>query len=74
MPVKKQPDFPFKLAAPALRALSRAGIYAIADFADWAEADVKKLHGIGPSAITAIKKNMAENGIRFTDQQHSRRK
>jgi DNA-directed RNA polymerase alpha subunit len=56
MPGKKQPVFSFKLSAPALRALTRAGIYAIEDFADWTEADVKKLHGIGPSAMKAIKK------------------
>jgi DNA-directed RNA polymerase alpha subunit len=74
MPEKKQPVFSFKLSAPALRALKGAGIYAITDFADWAEADVKKLHGIGPSAMEAIKKNMAENDIMFTDEQPSQRK
>lgn len=74
MPVKKQNGFSFKLSAPALRALTHAGIYAIADFLNWAEADVKKLHGIGPSAMEAIKKNMAENEIKFTEEQPSGRK
>lgn len=74
MSVKKQPGFNFKLSAPALRALTHAGIYAIADFSGWAEAEIKKLHGIGPSAIKAIKKNMAENKIRFTDEQPSSKK
>ena len=44
-------DLPAGLAQPALRALSAAGIGRLDQFTTITEADLLKLHGIGPNAI-----------------------
>ena len=57
-------DLP-KLAAPAQRALSNAGIHSLAQLTKFSEADVKKLHGIGPNALEALRRALAEQGLAF---------
>jgi DNA-directed RNA polymerase alpha subunit len=65
MAAKNKSGFDIKLAAPALRALSAAGIADITDLTKWTEKDLSSLHGIGPNAIAAIKKSMKEKKISF---------
>ncbi|MBI3174415.1 MAG: DNA-binding protein [Chloroflexi bacterium] len=59
-------DLP-KLAAPAQRALSNAGIHSLAQLTKCSEADVKKLHGIGPNALEALRRALTENGLSFAN-------
>lgn len=46
--------FPPGLSGPALRALAGAGIRSVADLAKWTEADLAKLHGMGPKALALL--------------------
>jgi hypothetical protein len=54
-----------KLSAPARRALERAGYTRLEQFADVTEAELRKLHGMGPNAIAAIRHALEENGLSF---------
>lgn len=57
-------DLP-KLAAPALRALTGAGLGSLAQVAKWREADVAALHGMGPNAMATLKAAMKAKGLGF---------
>jgi uncharacterized protein YdhG (YjbR/CyaY superfamily) len=54
-----------KLAAPARRALSGAGYTRLDQLAQVSEADLKKLHGIGTTAIAALREALHERGLSF---------
>ena len=54
-----------KLAAPARRALSAAGYTRLDQLAEVSEADLKKLHGMGPTAITALREALHARGLSF---------
>lgn len=54
-----------KLAAPARRALSGAGYTHLDQLARVSESDLEKLHGMGPTAIAALRKALAERGLSF---------
>ncbi len=60
---KNQGDFPDKLAAPALRALLNAEIYNLNQLSQFSEAEILKLHGMGPSSIPKLKKALEEVGL-----------
>ncbi len=64
---KPDSDFP-KLAAPAQRALAGAGYSRLEQLTSVNVADIKKLHGIGPNAIIALRKAMSEKGLSFADE------
>ena len=57
--------FPKGVSGPALRALHGAGVKSLRDLARWSEADLAKLHGMGPKALGALKAAMAEEGLKF---------
>ena len=54
-------DFP-KLPAPARRALSGAGYTRLDQLAELPESDLKKLHGMGATAIAALRAALDERG------------
>jgi hypothetical protein len=54
-----------KLAKPALRALARAGITRLDQLAGRREADLLALHGLGPSALAALRAALAARGQTF---------
>lgn len=54
-----------KLAAPARRALSAAGYTRLEQLAETSEMDVKKLHGMGPTALAALRAALAQRGLSF---------
>jgi hypothetical protein len=60
-------DLPEGLAAPALRALAGAGIQNLAQLSQFSEAEIKKLHGIGPNALEKLRRALAEKGLAFAD-------
>ena len=54
-----------KLGAPARRALSAAGYTRLDQLAQVSERDLKKLHGMGSSAITALREALQKRGLSF---------
>jgi len=60
-------DFPAGLAQPALRALSAAGYTRLAQLTNVKEADLLKLHGMGPKAIELLRSALEADGRPFAD-------
>jgi len=60
-------DLP-KLAAPAQRALAAANIQRLEQLTHVAEADIKRLHGIGPNALNQLRRALAASGLSFADE------
>jgi hypothetical protein len=56
---------PVKLASPAQRALSGAGITCLQDLTSFHEKEIRELHGIGPNALKQIQIAMELKGIKF---------
>jgi hypothetical protein len=54
-----------KLSAPARRAVSGAGYTRLDQLAQVSEADLSKLHGMGPTAIKALRAALDERGRSF---------
>jgi hypothetical protein len=54
-----------KLSAPARRALAAARYTQLDQLANMSEAELKKLHGMGPTAITALRVALDERGLSF---------
>ena len=54
-----------KLSAPARRALSGAGFTHLDQLADVSESELKKLHGMGPTAVAALRAALDERGLSF---------
>ena len=50
--------FPAGVGGPALRALSSAGIRSMDDVAQWTEANLAKLHGMGPKALGVLRSEL----------------
>ena len=64
-PIATHPNaaaFPAGLSGPALRALAQARVRSMSDVMKWTEADLVKLHGMGPKAIRTLKAALAEQG------------
>jgi uncharacterized protein YdhG (YjbR/CyaY superfamily) len=56
-----------KLSAPARRALSGAGYNRLDQLAEVSEPELRKLHGVGPTAIAAIRQALLARGLEFRD-------
>jgi len=65
-------DLPAKLSAPARRALSGAGILRLEQLSGFSEAEIKRLHGIGPNALDQLRRALAARGLSFASGQSSR--
>lgn len=62
MPTTPTPgDLP-KIGAPATRALANIGITTLAGVAKKSEADLTKLHGMGPKALGILKAELKKQG------------
>ena len=57
--------FPSGVSGPALRALNGAGIRSLADLTRWSEAELAKLHGMGPKALRVLKAAVTAQGRRL---------
>lgn len=53
------------LAAPARRALESAHILSLETLSTYSEKDILKLHGMGKSSISILKKALHEAGLSF---------
>ena len=56
---------PNKLAAPARRALASAHVDTLDDLRKLSEAQVKKMHGMGPNAMRILREAMEAAGVDF---------
>jgi predicted flap endonuclease-1-like 5' DNA nuclease len=61
-------DLP-KLAAPAQRALAGAGITRLDQLSRMSEAELARLHGIGPNAIDALRRALQAKGLSFLHEE-----
>jgi ERCC4-type nuclease len=66
-----QSNFP-KVGAPALRALAGAGYERLEQLANVSEAELKKLHGMGPSGIATLRKALEAQGLSFADKKKAK--
>ena len=64
MPNQDDAGFP-KLSAPARRALARAGYTRREQLPQVPESEIEKLHGMGPTGITALQDALDERGLAF---------
>ena len=55
------------LSQPAQRALKAAGYTRLEQMAGVTEADLLKLHGVGPTAIETLRHALAEKGLAFAE-------
>ncbi|MFF2887288.1 DNA-binding protein [Paenibacillus sp. NPDC057967] len=53
-----------KLAKPAQRALANAGYTKLSQLSGESEAELMKLHGMGPNAMKVLKEALAEQAMR----------
>lgn len=60
-----QLPLPPGLAQPARRALAAAGYQRLDQLAGADEAELAKLHGMGPKAIAILRQALAANGLAF---------
>lgn len=60
-------DLPVGLSNPARRALAGAGYLRLEQFSKLTEAEVLKLHGMGPKGIEALRRALADKGLSFAD-------
>lgn len=61
---ERKPDTGFLslLSAPSRRAIQNARINNLKQLASWSEAQLLKLHGIGPTSIPKLKKALKASG------------
>ena len=60
-------DLPPGLGKPALRALGAAGYTRLGQLAAVTEADLRRLHGVGPKAIGLIRDALSARGLSFAE-------
>ena len=60
-------DLPAGLAKPAQRALAGAGYVRLEQLTKVSEAEIRKLHGMGPKALDQIRRALAAKGQSFAD-------
>ncbi len=64
VPVRERPagtPLP-RIGAPASRALAAVGVTTLEQVAEWTEADLLALHGVGPFAVRVLREKLAERG------------
>lgn len=62
-----EPIWPKGVAKPAQRALASAGFSKLTQLTKISEADLLKLHGMGPKAIRLLREALAEKGLSFAE-------
>ena len=58
-------DFPRTLAQPARRALAAVGIRNLTQLTGLQENEIRRLHGVGPKALTQLTQALDERGLAF---------
>lgn len=62
---KPASGFMASLGAPARRALENAGIITLQQLSEYSEAEIMKLHGMGPSTLPRLRAALTEAGLAF---------
>ena len=63
--MSNQTAWPKGVSQPAQRALATVGIENLAQLSAISEAELLKLHGMGPKAIRHLREALAEQGLAF---------
>ena len=58
-------DFPAGIGKPAQRALAGAGYTRLEELTTVTEAELRKLHGMGPKAVGVLRNALAARGLSF---------
>lgn len=58
-------NFPAGMSQPSIRALASAGITHFKQLTKFTEAEIAKLHGMGPRGVRILKEAMQEKGMNF---------
>jgi predicted flap endonuclease-1-like 5' DNA nuclease len=58
-------DFPAGIGSPARRALAAAGYVRLDQLAGVSEAELLKLHGVGPKAVEQLRRALRAQGLDF---------
>ncbi len=61
-------DLPTELAKPARRALAAAGYVRLEQLTTVSEAELLKLHGMGPKALGLLRSVLQARGLSFADE------
>ena len=64
---QQESDLPSELSNPARWALVGAGYVRLEQFTSLSEAEVLRLHGMGPKGIDAIRRALEAHGLSFAD-------
>ena len=62
---KPEADFFTLLGAPARRALENAGIKTLVQLSKYTEAELLKLHGMGPASMPPLRQALKEKKLSF---------
>ncbi len=73
-PDSSESDFPPGLAKPAQRALAAAGYTRLEQLAAVREAELSKLHGMGPKALDQLRRAMSAKGLAFAPEKRREEK
>jgi predicted flap endonuclease-1-like 5' DNA nuclease len=65
-------ELPAGLSQPAQRALAGAGITHLEQLTTISEAELKRLHGIGPKTITQLRGALQNQGLSFAIDKDTR--
>ncbi len=68
---QQESDLPTELASPARRVLVGAGYVRLEQFTQLSEAEVLRLHGMGPKAMDQLRRALAARGLSFADRKKS---
>jgi len=61
-----------KTSQPAVRALAGAGIHRLEQLTRFSEAEIGKLHGMGPKALGILRQALADRGLAFADEKENK--
>lgn len=64
---EQESDLPRELSQPAWRALTDAGYWRLEQLTTIGEAEIKKLHGMGPKGIDQLRRTLSAKGLSFAD-------
>lgn len=64
----EETDLPKEVGKPATRALTAAGFHSLDQFTETSEAELLKLHGVGPKATRIIGQALAEKGMAYKSE------
>jgi hypothetical protein len=67
MKPQQETDLPPALSGPAQRALTNAGYRQLEQLARLNQAEVQRLHGVGPKALAQLRHALLANGLSFAD-------